>query len=162
MQFFFIRFMIFASLISLMFVWARGLDGVKTNTGGFSFGVLWLSTFAVIAYFLVLFLVSFIASAVTSKNKFPLNFHTVLLADTVFSYALILITSRLFLTESGASSVSSGGNQGALVVKGLRTVLGWRQASDIAKNVIWFSIVLHFLFFIHNYIATRNQSGAEQ
>ncbi|MND62549.1 hypothetical protein D3C80_538370 [compost metagenome] len=160
MQFFFIRFLIFASLISLTAVWAHGLEGVKTNPDGVIFNVLFYSISGSIAYFIVLFLASFLATIITSKNNFPLNFHTVMLADTVFSHAFILSSSWLFLMQS-ASSVSVGGSQGEQVVNGLYTVVGWKNASYNAWGAICFAIVLHFAFFIHNYISTRNQSTAE-
>ncbi|MCM2434022.1 hypothetical protein RMS29_002160 [Agrobacterium rosae] len=148
-------------MILLTAVWVYGLSGITTNSDGLAFNVVFYSVLGSIAYFVVLLLTSFTASAITSKNRFPLTFHTVLLADTVFSYALILGSSWLLSTETEIAS-SAGGNQGELAVNGLRTVLGWRQASGIARNAICFAIVLHFLFFIHNYIATRNQSAAEQ
>ena len=65
MQFFFIRFLIFAFLISLTAVWAHGLEGVKTNPDGVIFNVLFYSISGSIAYFIVLFLASFLATIIT-------------------------------------------------------------------------------------------------
>lgn len=161
MQFFFIRFLIFALLISLTDFLVNGLAGVNTNTGGFIFNVLFYSILGLSAYFLFLLFASLIATAITSKNSFSLTFHTVFLADTIFSYALVLSFAWLFLTES-ASSVSVSGSQGELVVNGLYTILGWKNASYCARSAISFAVVLHFLFLIHNYIATRNQLMSER
>jgi hypothetical protein len=161
MQFFFIRVLIFASLISLAGFGADYLIGVKTNTDGFVFNVLFYSVVGLTAYSLVLFLASFVATAITSKNSFSLTFHTVFLADTIFSYALVLSFAWFFLRESG-SSVSVSGSQGELVVNGLYTILGWKNAAYNARGAVSFAIVLHFLFIVHNYVATRNQLMAER
>jgi hypothetical protein len=61
---FFIRFLIFALLISLAGFWADGSLDVKTNTGGFIFNVLFYSILRLFVYFLV-FLVQYIADVIT-------------------------------------------------------------------------------------------------
>ena len=154
--FFFTRLLILISSISLTAVWAYGLEGFKTNTGGLVFNVVFYSFLALTVYFFVLFIASISASLLTSSNRFPLNFYTVSLADMFFSYSIILSSSLLFLTES-ESTVSVGVSEGELIINGLRTILGWRHASESARGAICFAIVLHFLFFIHSYIALKTR-----
>ncbi|WP_312361269.1 hypothetical protein [Agrobacterium sp.] len=150
--FFVVRFFIFAALISVMAFLGSGHGSIIS--GGLVFNAAYYSLTGLILYSIVLFAASAAISLFSSSNRFSLDFYNVLLADAVFSYVIILISSWFFLTEN-ESSVSIGRHQGELVVSGLKTVLGWRVASESAKGAIYLAIVLHFLFFIHNYIATR-------
>ena len=141
--------------------WTYGLEGIKRNTGGLLFNVFFYGILASTIYSFLLFLASALVSLFTSSNRFALNFEAVSLADTLFSYMLIPISSLLFLTES-ESTVSIGVSQGELVENGLYTVIGWRHAAENMRGAICFAIALHFLAFIHNYITLRNRLTAKQ
>ena len=158
MIFFFIRFLIFVFETWLPIVYSQGFEFVKANDF-FIFAVVFLGIAGLIAYFLVLFFASVLMSMLTSSNRFPINFRTVAVADTIFSYGLIMVTSAMFLTETRLP-ISVAVARGPLVVDGIKTLLGWQVAAENTKTAIFCIIAIHALFLIHNFIATRRQPVA--
>jgi len=159
MLFFVIRFLILFSITSLQVVCLQDLGLVIAN-GLLIIPIAGVSLLSLIAYFLVLFSTSVFVSILTSSNQFPLNFRTVAVADTIFCYGLILITSGLFLTEAGIS-LSLSAARGELAVDGIKTPLGWQVSAQNAKTAIFCIIAIHALFLIHNFVATRRQPVAD-
>ncbi|MGP4692314.1 hypothetical protein [Agrobacterium cavarae] len=159
MIFFFVRFLIFAFVTWLPIVYSQGFEFVKAN-GFFIFAVVFVGIAGLIAYFLVLFFASVLMSMLTSSNQFPINFRTVAVADIIFCYGLIMVTSAMFLTET-RHPISVAVARGPLVVDGIKTLLGWQVATQNAKSAIFCIIAIHALFLIHNFVATRRQPVAD-
>ncbi|WP_280171542.1 hypothetical protein [Agrobacterium pusense] len=160
MSFFAIRYVILVLLISSVTMLNSSPESIRGNIGGIVFNVACYSVAALLIYWIVLFVVSAAASFFTATNRFPLSFQTVLLADTLFLYAMLVSSSWLFLAEN-SSMVSVGGLQGELVVNGVKTILGWRDSAQNAIRGIRFAIVLHILFSVHNYVATTKPLGKQ-
>ncbi len=160
MSFFAIRYVILVLLISSVMMLNSSPESIRGNIGGIVFNVACYSVAALLIYWIVLFVVSAAASFFTATNRFPLSFQTVLLADTLFLYAMLVSSSWLFLAEN-STMVSVGGSQGELVVNGVKTILGWRDAAQNAISGIRFAIVLHILFSVHNYVATTKPLGRQ-
>ncbi|SOC90468.1 hypothetical protein SAMN05216358_0536 [Rhizobium sp. AN5] len=155
------RYVILILLISLATFINSSPESIRGNAGAMVFNVAYYSVAALLIYCILLFLASSAVSFFTGKNRFSLSFQTVLLADTLFLYAMLEGSSLLFLTEN-SSTVSVGGSRGELVRNGLKTILGWRDAAENAISGIRFAIGLHLLFSIHNYMATRTEPSAKR
>ncbi|MDQ1183937.1 hypothetical protein [Agrobacterium larrymoorei] len=158
MMFFFIRFLIFVFVTWLPIVYSNGFEFVEAH-GFFVFAVVLMGIAGLIAYFLMLFFASVLMSMLSSSNQFPINFHTVAVADTIFCYGLIMMVSAFFLTETGLP-ISVNVAQGPLVVDGIKTPLGWQVSAQNAKSAIFCIIAIHALCLIHNFVATRRQPVA--
>lgn len=145
------RFSIIFLLLLVLALIDYGYDNFTRNKGGFLFSVVYFSVILIFCYSFVLFLSSAICSLLHKRNEFPRNFTTVLLADNLFFYIFTCLTTWIFFTD-GTTSVSVAGREGELVVNGVKTALGWRQAAESVRMLILFIVILHILSLLHNYI----------
>lgn len=154
--FFATRFTIIFLFLSIYSALDYGAHNIIKNIGGVAFSLTYFSIVLMIIYCFTLAISSILVGLFHGVDGFKIGFSSILLADNLFLYIFVGLAMWLFLTDGG-TGVSVAGHEGALVVNGVKTVLGWRKAAESTIDFILLIIGIHILFLLHNYISNKNR-----